>query len=134
MSARSVTSHAYTGASRRSVVVARPRHRAGQWTIFFVLVLIAFFGLIYSRLSLDGSAFELDELQEQITIEQERQSLLQLEVARLQDPDRVAADAARLGLVYPQTRTDLAVSPVDERLHDVDARWAQSTSGVRAQP
>lgn len=134
MSARPATPQVFTGAPRRSVVVARPRHRASQWTVFFVLVLVAFFGLISSRLSLDGSAFELDELQKQITIEQERQSLLQLEVARLQDPDRVAAEAARLGLVYPQTRTDLAVSPVDERLHDVDARWAQSTGGVRAQP
>lgn len=124
----------FTGAPRRSIVVSRPRHRASQLTVFFVLVLVAFFGLIYSRLSLDASAFELDELQEQIAIEQESQSLLLLEVARLQDPDRVAAEAARLGLVYPQSRTDFVVSPIDTTRNDVDALWAQTTSRVRAQP
>ncbi len=133
MSARPATP-VFVGAPRRSVVVSRPRHRGSQWTVFFVLVLVAFFGLIYSRLSLDASAFELDELQEQIVIEQERHSLLQLEVARLQDPVRVAAEAARLGLVYPEARSDLTVHPVDERQHDVEERWVQATSQVRAQP
>lgn len=133
MSARPATP-VFAGAPRRSIVVSRPRHRASQWTVFFVLVLVAFFGLIYSRLSLDASAFELDELQEQIVIEEERLSLLQLEVARLQDPDRVAAEAARLGLVYPQSRTDFVVSPIDERRNDIEARWGQATSRVRAQP
>lgn len=134
MSARPAAPAPFVGTRSRSIVVARPRHRVSQWSIFFLLVLIAFFGLISSRVSLDSSAFELDELQEQITIAEEQSSLLQLEVARLQDPDRVAAEAARLGLVYPQSRTDLAVAPVDERAHDVDARWDRYTSGVRAQP
>jgi hypothetical protein len=102
--------------------------------VFFALVLIAFFGLIYSRLSLDASAFELDELHEEIAVEEERQSLLQLELARLQDPLRVSFEAVRIGLVYPTERTDLSVDPVDERLTNVDARWTQAESRVRAQP
>lgn len=133
MSARPVTT-SIPIAARRSIVVARPSHRAGQWTVFFALVLIAFFGLIYSRLSLDSSAFELDELQDQIAVEQERNSLLQLDVARLQDPGRIAAEAEARGFVYPEDRTDLAVAPVDERLNDLDARWASSTGRVSAQP
>lgn len=120
--------------SNRSIVIARPRHRAGHWSLFFVLVLAAFFGLIYSRLSLDASAFDLDELQDRIVAEEHRQSLLQVDVARLQDPERVAIVAERLGLVYPEVRTQLTVDPVDERLNDIEARWAQAESRVRAQP
>lgn len=133
MSARSVTPRMAT-AARRSIVVPRPHHRTGQWTVFFALVLIAFFGLIYSRLSLDASAFELDELDEQIAVEEARQSELQVELARLQDPKRVAIEAERRGLIYPTARTGLSVQPVDERLIDVDARWVQAESRVRAQP
>ena len=133
MSARPATTSLPIPA-RRSIVVPRPSHRAGQWTVFFTLVLIAFFGLIYSRLSLDSSAFELDELQEQIAVEQELNSLLQLDVARLQDPGRIAAEAEARGFVYPETRTEIEVPPVDEQLTDLDWRWAQSHGQVRALP
>jgi cell division protein FtsL len=102
--------------------------------VFFALVLIAFFGLIYSRLSLDASAFELDELHEEIAAEEERHSLLQLELARLQDPHRVSVLAESNGLVYPTARTALSVDPVDQRLTDLEARWSQAESRVRAQP
>ena len=133
MSARPIAP-AVGAAPRRSIVVPRPRRRTGQWTVFFALVLIAFFGLIYSRLSLDASAFELDELQDRIAAEEARQSELQVELARLQDPERVAAEAEQMGLVYPPNRTELIVQPVDEGLFDVEARWVQAEGRLEARP
>ena len=121
-------------ARRQSIVVTRPRHYVGQWTLFLILVIVAFFGLIGSRVSLDGSAFELNNLQEQIAVQESRQSMLQLDLARLQDPGRVAAAADRMGLEYPEARKDLSVAQVDKRLTDIDHRWEAIDGGLRAQP
>ncbi|MCP5066163.1 MAG: hypothetical protein GY946_06300, partial [bacterium] len=52
------------------------------WLIFAGVVVVAFFGLIFSRVSLDRSGFELDDLEEQIAIEEARRGDLRVEVAR----------------------------------------------------
>jgi cell division protein FtsL len=75
--------------------------------VFAVAVLIAFFGMIYSRISLDRTAFELQDLEGQITEQQELMDELRVEAARLQDPALITSRAADLGLVYPQERTPL---------------------------
>jgi len=83
----------------------RPRMRA--WVLFSVAVVVAFFGLIFSRISLDRSAFVLEDLEQQISQEESRQGALRVEVARLQSPDRISRLAEDMGLVYPSSLVSL---------------------------
>lgn len=96
---------------RATVDVKRVAHSPGMrtWFLFTVVVVVAFFALIYSRIALDGSAFELRELQNQIEIEQSQYWTLRAQVAELQAPDRILAEAGRMGLVYPQEVIPLEV-------------------------
>ncbi|MCQ3802610.1 MAG: hypothetical protein OXC98_09530 [bacterium] len=68
---------------------------------FVVLVVSAFLGMVWSRTLLDEGAFELAELRTRIEHETIQNRLLRLEVARLENPDRVASLAEPLGLFYP---------------------------------
>ncbi|MEN8237573.1 MAG: hypothetical protein ABFR53_00080 [Actinomycetota bacterium] len=77
---------------------------------FSVLVVAIFFAMIYLRIAMDRSAFELDSLNEQITLEQSRTLDLRLELAQLQDPQRIAVQAAQIGLVYPEDQITLVVT------------------------
>ena len=81
--------------------------------VFFTLLAIAlFFAMIYLRIALDRSAFELDSLEDQITLEESRQLDLRLEIAQLQDPLRISGEAQRIGLTYPDERVVLEVNAV----------------------
>jgi len=91
-------------ARRSSVPRVRPL------AVFVIAVLVAFFGMIFSRISVDRTAFELEELDGQISVELERKDRLRVETARLVDPSRITARADELGLVYPERRTPLRVS------------------------
>lgn len=137
MTARSVARSGGRGrhASRAPAAEAVPRPpRLRHWTIFTIAVLVAFFGMIYSRISLDRSAFVLDELRDKIAEEEARHWDLRLEVARLQAPDRITAKAGEMGLVYPTERSDLAVPGVDAGGLDPEYRWAQLRAVLSAQP
>ncbi len=79
----------------------RKRPRMRSWIFFSLAVVVAFFGLIFSRISLDRSAFVLEELEREIAEEESRRGVLRVEVARLQDPDRISRLAGEMGLVYP---------------------------------
>ena len=100
----------------------RPRLR--PWLVFVFVVTLAFFGLIISRISLDQSAFVLDELEERIAVAEADYWDLRLEVARLQDPERIAA-AARHALDVPRTGGG-ELEP--------EERWAQLKALLSAQP
>ena len=113
---------------------SRSHTRLRPWFVFAAVVIFAFFGLIFSRVSLDRSGFELDELEEQIAIEEARHWDLRVEVARLQDPNRITEIALAWGLVYPEERRELQVPGVESELHDVDYRWAQLKAVLTAQP
>ena len=78
--------------------------------ILFVLAVVAvFFSMIYLRISLDETAFELDRLESRITTEESRQLDLRYDLAGLQDPLRIATEAQRIGLVHPQERVAIVV-------------------------
>jgi cell division protein FtsL len=77
---------------------------------FSVLVVAIFFAMIYLRVAMDRSAFELDSIEDQITLEQSRTLDLRLELAQLQDPQRIAAQATQIGLVYPEEQITLVVT------------------------
>ena len=119
------------------VPVRTPRMRRrglGSWLLFVAIVVAAFYGLIFSRISLDRSAFELDELQEQIAAEEARHFELRVEVAELMDPNRIANAADRLGMVYPAERNELTSDSVSEPAVQQELRWAQLKTLLSAQP
>ena len=66
------------------------RPHIGPFAIFGIVVVASMFGLVLARTSLDSGAFELADLNQRIAAEQDRQRLLELEVARLQSPTRIA--------------------------------------------
>lgn len=61
----------------------------------------AFLGLGFARTSLDASAFELAELNSAIEEQSAINRQLNLEIARLESPARIAPLAEELGLVIP---------------------------------
>lgn len=97
--------------------------------VFFTMaVVLVFFTMIYSRISLDRTAFELHGI-EQGLAEQERLHWdLRLELARLQDPVRITDAAAGLGLVYPEERITIEAPGVATGSEDGHARWTASRS------
>jgi cell division protein FtsL len=94
---------------RAGVRAASGRRR--HWLVFTVVVLAAFFGLIGSRISLDQSAFTIDRLEDEIAAEQTRHMALQLEIAELRDPERIADRAAAMGMAFPGRQLPLEIVP-----------------------
>lgn len=94
------------------------------WMIMVMIAVVAFLGLGFARTSLDRSAFELAELNKSIDEQAALNEQLRLEVARLENPARIAPLAHEMGLVIPgdtnQLLVDLDVpSPVvAENTHD----------------
>ncbi len=116
------------------IPVRRRRVRLRPWFVFAFVVIVAFFGLIFSRVSLDRSGFELDDLETQIAIEEARHWDLRVEVARLQDPNRITTLAVGNGLVYPEERIAIEVPGIESEGLDDDFRWAQLKAVLTAQP
>ncbi len=113
---------------------ARTRAQLRPWGLFAVVVIIAFFALILSRVWLDPSGFLLDDLEQEIAAEEARLRDLKVEVARLQDPDRITAVAIDIGLVYPQERIEIEVPGIEGEQLDPEFRWAQPKVVLTAQP
>lgn len=82
---------------------------------FVVLVVFTFLGMVWSRTLLDEGAFQLADLQTRIEQETIRNRLLRLEVARLENPDRMASLAEPLGLFYPNEVVHIQVPGVAPR-------------------
>jgi cell division protein FtsB len=73
---------------------------------------VAFLGLGFARTSLDQSAFELAELNSGIEEQLLRNQELKLEIARLENPARIAPLALEMGMVIPtDTIYGVAVRP-----------------------
>lgn len=111
-----------------------PRPKISHWVLFALAVTIAFFGLIYSRISLDQSAFEIQELEAQIAVQDELHWQLRVELAEIQDPARLEQQIADLGMVYPEERLALSVPAIGVDELDPDYRWAQLKAILSAQP
>lgn len=102
--------------SRLRVIPGRRRNpaRIGVRQVVGLLLAIAmFFTLIYSRIFLDRAAFEITNLEGLISVQESRFDELRLEVAQLESPQRIYAEAERMGMVLPEeARTVLAQMPV----------------------
>lgn len=79
------------------------------WMIMVLIAVVAFLGLGFARTSLDRSAFELAELNKAIDEQAALNEQLRLEVARLENPARIAPLADELGLVIPGDTNQLLV-------------------------
>ena len=111
-----------------------PRPKISHWVLFGLAVIVAFFGLIYSRISLDHSAFMIQELETQIAIQEDLHWQLRYELAQIQDPARLETEIAQLGLEYPAERIALSVPVVGVDELDPDYRWAQLKAILSALP
>lgn len=79
------------------------------WMIMVLIAVVAFLGLGFARTSLDRSAFELAELNKAMDEQQALNEDLRLEVARLENPARIAPLADELGMVIPGDTNKLLV-------------------------
>ena len=110
----------------RVVAGRRPRRPSvAPWMVFTLVVVVAFVGLVLARTALDRGAFELADLEGRIAQAETENTQLRLEIARLEDPARIAPLAEELGFVYPDRRSPLLVSGVVVDHRDADPRWAE---------
>jgi cell division protein FtsL len=119
---------------RRSTSARGARPGIRPLVIFVLAVILAFFAVIYSRISLDRSAFELQKLEDAITAEEAQHWDLRVEVARLQDPDRITRIASGMGLVYPTERVTLEVGDIEVEVGDGDYRWSELRALLSERP
>jgi cell division protein FtsL len=66
-----------------------------------ILLFVALFGVAVSHALLIERQSHLDRLDEEVADEQARYEELRLDVAELESPERILADAAELGMVPP---------------------------------
>lgn len=112
----------------------RPRPRAGSWIVFALLAVFVFFAPIVSRTSLDRAAFELREIRQSISEETARFEELELEVARLSSPSRIAPLADALGMVLPTEVVRVEAPRIVRNQTDREERWAEMKSILTASP
>lgn len=101
-----------TGRTERLRVLKGRRLRKpsiAPWMIMVIIAVVGFLGLGFARTSLDRSAFELAELNKSIGEQAALNEQLRLEVARLENPARIAPLAAEMGLVIPGDTNQLLV-------------------------
>ncbi len=89
----------------------RRAHRLvlAPWMIMVIIGVVAFLGLGFARTSLDRSAFELDRLNRSIAEQEAINEQLRLEIARMENPARIAPLAEEMGLVIPGSTRQLLV-------------------------
>ena len=85
------------------------RPSIAPWMIMALIGTLAFLGLGFARTSLDSAAFELAELEHAINEEQAVNRQLNLEIARLENPARIAPLAEAMGLVIPVETNQILV-------------------------
>lgn len=94
--------------------------------VFTLAVILAFFAMIYSRISLDRTAFELHQIEQAVAAQEWLHWDLRLELARLQDPRRINEAASGLGLVYPDERITIEAPGVVLQPETGSERWTAS--------
>jgi cell division protein FtsL len=92
------------------------RPTVAPWMVMALIGVVSFLGLGFARTSLDRSAFELAELNAEIEAQLDINQELELEIARLENPARIAPLALEMGMVIPadtnQLLVDLDTAPV----------------------
>lgn len=120
--------------STGAAVSGRVRPRLRPLFVFTVLAIAAFFIIIFARISLDRSAFELQQIEADLTLEEARHWELRVEIAQLRDPSRVADAASELGLVRPDERVSLVVDGIAAPDVTTEYRWEDLRALLSSQP
>lgn len=118
-------------------VVVGPRSRrrpVGHWVLLSVSVFALFLLLVLSRIALDRSAFDLQELESTISAEETRYWELRMQESELRDPARIAGIAAEMGMVYPEQVRAVGVPGLGTEESGVEERWATLKTLLSAQP
>lgn len=118
------------GPAALPIAVRRPRIRG--WLLFTIVVVAAFFLLIYSRTELDRSAFVIEELQQRVEAEEDRYWGLRLEIAELQTPVRIERLAEDIGMVYPAEQRQVSVGGVADP--QAEEHWVEIKTVLSTQP
>lgn len=96
-------------AARRALsVVPRPARASRASRVPFVALISAIMlggvlGLLFFNTSMQQASFQETALSRQARDLNAQQEAIQLELDKLQDPDRIAAKAQRMGMVIPET-------------------------------
>lgn len=101
------------------------RIRIAPWFVFSILAVAAIMGLAFSRTALDEGAFRISSLERQIADAEAENQTLRLEIARLENPARIAPLAVEMGMVYPDSPEQLLVSGIARQDEGGDPRWAE---------
>lgn len=112
--------------------IVRPKLR--PLFLFTILAVAAFFVMIFARISLDRSAFELQQIEADLAVEEARHWELRVEIARLKDPVRVDEAASQLGLVRPDERVPLVVDGLVTPSDNTQYRWEDLRALLSSQP
>ena len=129
MTAGAITRPGRTRARRSDATRARrARPLLRPLVVFTLAVVLAFFAMIYSRISLDRTAFELHQIEREIATAERTHWDLRLELARLNDPVRINDRAFELGLVFPDERITIEAPGVAAELDRRSTRWTASSS------
>ncbi len=121
-------------AARRTGSRSTTRPVVRPLLIFILAVIIAFFAVIYSRISLDRTAFEIQRLEREIATQEQLHWDLRVEHARLQAPDLITQRAAELGLVYPDDRQTIEVTGIERAAGGPEDRWDDLRALLVEQP
>jgi len=117
----------------RAVSVEASKPKLRPWIVFTMTVVVAFFGMIYSRISLDRTAFELEELEDSIAEQETLVLELELEIARLQAPARIDDLVGDLGLGFPDDLVPMQIAAIEPEGLDPELRLAQLDRLLTAQ-
>lgn len=116
------------------VIGPRAQRRVAGWMLFALAVAGVFFLMISSRVALDRTAFVLQDLQRQTAVEEARYWSLRLRVAELQAPERIAAVADEMGMVYPSGFVTIDVPGLGEPGPGIEDRWIELKALLSALP
>ncbi|HEX5630584.1 MAG TPA: hypothetical protein VFY15_02920 [Acidimicrobiia bacterium] len=122
---------------RRFHVVIDPRarrRRVGSWIALGFTMAALFFVMISTRVALDQNAFILEDIRRQIAVEESRYWDLRLRLAELQAPERIAAAAEEMGMVYPAEMVTIEVPGLGLPGPGVEERWTDLKMLLGAQP
>jgi len=95
----------------RLVVVPRRRRRARLAAAAFSVVFLLMLGVVAFQTQLAQNQLEIDRVEQKLDLERARTRDLRRQNASLRSPDRIAAQAASLGLVPTQSREFVQLSP-----------------------
>jgi cell division protein FtsB len=97
----------------RLTVVPRTSRRAARVpfvTLVSLLLVLGVAGLLFFNTSMQQASFTATALQERATVLEAQQQSLQMQLARLRDPQVVAERAERLGMVPPSSPAFIRLS------------------------